>query len=190
MNSRLGKKAGGYTLPQLATFAKPVSGRKRAVIIPCKLCVVIPHPLGKGTRCASPLHPPGWGRSRKQSRTDSQRAHLCKLCLRAPRGRGGNAGRARVSGQTAIACPGAGRGRSSPSGSEARAIARAKGAQMQNAGTGFALGLRPSRISPPSCDPSQRPEEGAQLWGHVRRCALLRRASRCNHLAIPGLPYG
>jgi hypothetical protein len=42
----------GYTLQG----QRPRS-RISAVCSDCKLCVVIPHPLGKGTRCASPLHP-------------------------------------------------------------------------------------------------------------------------------------
>jgi hypothetical protein len=40
-----------------------------------KMCVVVPHPLGKGSRCAPPLHPPGSGPVRALSPAMSSKTY-------------------------------------------------------------------------------------------------------------------
>jgi hypothetical protein len=65
----------GYTLPEIGNVRE--AGRREESGF--KMCVGNTTPLGKGTRCASPLQSPGRKRDRKPTCTDSQRAHLCKL---------------------------------------------------------------------------------------------------------------
>lgn len=74
------------------------------------MCVVVPHPLGKGTRCAPPLHPPGCGQVRALSpnmASKTYRRFITRRAWRSPSPPAPNHGPAlrRWTGSGAIAPP-------------------------------------------------------------------------------------